>query len=246
MERLDEAFAEMGIRFAPTKTCEAMKGLITEGDDVIGASGDSVAIDAALIGAAQRIEQYEIGAYGTARALAGELHLDRTSALLDQTLDEEGKANKALTKLASGGMLSSGINRIAAERSESEPVEGEPAPGAASDDPVVTRPLAPLPRPRTARGRFSNRFVWAKRPVSRKPSRTWAPGRATRRQSPVLQTEGTACSAVSHPEPSATARSRVCGLIARLFMGECLLERCDAVEAGEDARDFECAFDDRG
>jgi ferritin-like metal-binding protein YciE len=138
VERLDEAFAEMGIRFAPTKTCEAMKGLINEGDEVIGASGDSVAIDAALIGAAQRIEHYEIGAYGTARALAGELHLDRTSALLDQTLDEEGKANKALTKLASGGMLSSGINRMAAERSDIEPVESEPADRAATDNPVAT------------------------------------------------------------------------------------------------------------
>lgn len=123
VERLDQAFAEMGIRFAPTKTCQAMKGLIDESDDVIAATGDSVAIDAALIGAAQRIEQYEIGAYGTARALAGELHLDPTSALLDRTLDEEAKANKTLTKLATGGMLSSGINRKAAERSDSEPVE---------------------------------------------------------------------------------------------------------------------------
>ena len=111
----------MGIRFAPTKTCEAMRGLIEEGDTVIGATGDSVAIDAALIGAAQRIEHYEIGAYGTARALAAErFHLDTTSALLDQTLEEEGKANKTLTKLATGGMLSSGINRLAAERSDTE------------------------------------------------------------------------------------------------------------------------------
>ena len=60
------------------------------------------------------IRHYEIGAYGTALALAGELHLDAVSALLDQTLAEEGKASKSLTKLASGGMLSSGIIRIAA------------------------------------------------------------------------------------------------------------------------------------
>ena len=123
VERLDQAFAEMGIRFAPTKMCQAMKGLVDETDDVVAATGDSVAIDAALIGAAQRIEQYEIGAYGTARALASELHLDPTSALLDQTLDEEAKASKTLTKLATGGMLSSGINRKAAERSDSEPVQ---------------------------------------------------------------------------------------------------------------------------
>ena len=70
VERLDQAFAEMGIRFAPTKTCQAMRGLVEEGDAVAEATGDSVAIDAALIGAAQRIEQYEISAYGTARALS--------------------------------------------------------------------------------------------------------------------------------------------------------------------------------
>jgi ferritin-like metal-binding protein YciE len=127
VERLDQAFSELGIRFVPSKTCEAMKGLIDDSDDVIAATGDSVAIDAALIGAAQRIEHYEIGAYGTARALAGELHLDTTRALLDQTFDEAVKADKTLTKLASGGMLSSGINRMAAERSESEPVAETPA-----------------------------------------------------------------------------------------------------------------------
>ena len=46
VERLDQAFAEMGIRFAPTKTCQAMKGLVDETDDVVAATGDSVAIDA--------------------------------------------------------------------------------------------------------------------------------------------------------------------------------------------------------
>ena len=156
VERLDQAFAELGIRFAPTKTCEAMKGLIEEGDGVIGASGDSVAIDAALIGAAQRIEHYEIGAYGTARALAGELHLDTTSALLDQTLDEEGKANKTLTKLATGGMLSSGINRMAAERSDSEPVD-EPSLNARADaDARCDLNTSGLPRKRAqSQNRFS-------------------------------------------------------------------------------------------
>jgi ferritin-like metal-binding protein YciE len=138
VERLDQAFAEMGIRFVPTKTCQAMKGLIDEGDDIIAATGDSVALDAALIGAAQRIEHYEISAYGTARALAGELHLDTTSALLDQTLEEEGKANKTLTKLATGGLLSSGINRKAAERVENEPLEADPSDRADADSAVLS------------------------------------------------------------------------------------------------------------
>lgn len=121
VERLDEAFADMGIRFAPSKTCQAMAGLIQDSNDVISATGDSVAIDAALIGAAQRVEHFEIACYGTAHALAVELNLDKTASLLDETLDEEGKTNKLLTKLAAGGLLGSGINRLAATRSDSDP-----------------------------------------------------------------------------------------------------------------------------
>jgi ferritin-like metal-binding protein YciE len=127
VERLQQAFAEMSIRFIPKKISMAMQGLIEEGDDIVNATGDSVAIDAALIGAGQRVEHYEIASYGTARALAAELGLDTTSSLLDETLDEEGKANKTLTKLAAGGMLSSGINRLAAERSDADPVDDEVA-----------------------------------------------------------------------------------------------------------------------
>lgn len=130
VERLEQAFAELGIRFAPTKTCRAMQGLLEEGNEIITATGDSVALDSALIGAGQRIEHYEIASYGTARALAGELGLDTTSSLLDQTLDEEGKANKHLTKLATGGFLSSGINRLAAERASDEPEDAAAEPTA--------------------------------------------------------------------------------------------------------------------
>jgi ferritin-like metal-binding protein YciE len=136
VERLQQAFAEMGIRFAPSKTCKPMAGLIEEGDAIIGADGDSVAMDAALIGAAQRIEQYEIGAYATARGRASELDLAATSSLLAKTLDEEESANKALTKLVAGGLLSGGINRLAAERSDSA-AEPEQAP-AEVEAPVQT------------------------------------------------------------------------------------------------------------
>jgi ferritin-like metal-binding protein YciE len=121
VERLDQVFAEMEIRFAPSKRCHAMEGLLQDSDDIINATGDSVAIDAALISAAQQVEHYEIASYGTAHALADELDLDTTSTLLEQTLDEEGKANKLLTKLAAGGLLSSGINRLASTRSDSDP-----------------------------------------------------------------------------------------------------------------------------
>ncbi len=120
VDRLQQAFAELGIRFAPSTTCMAMQGLLQDCDRVVNATGDSVAIDAALIGAAQRIEHFEIACYGTARALSAELGLDTTTAVLDQTRDEEGRANKLLTKLAEGGFLSSGINRLAATRSDND------------------------------------------------------------------------------------------------------------------------------
>jgi ferritin-like metal-binding protein YciE len=128
VDRLQEIFDEMGIRFTPTKTSRAMQGLIAEGDEIAGSDGDPVALDAALIGAAQRVEQYEIASYGTARALSNELGLAKTSSLLERTLAEEEKASKALGKLAAGGMMSSGINRIAAERSSSAHAEAEVEP----------------------------------------------------------------------------------------------------------------------
>jgi ferritin-like metal-binding protein YciE len=63
--------------------------------------------------------------YGTARALAGEYDLGTASSLLDQTLEEESKADKALTKLASGGLMSSGINRVAAMRSVGDDADSD-------------------------------------------------------------------------------------------------------------------------
>jgi ferritin-like metal-binding protein YciE len=114
VQRLERAFAELGV-VAPSETCMAMKGLIEEGSKVIAASGDPAAIDAALIGAAQRVEHYEIAGYGTARAIASELGLDSVRSLLGDTLDEEARADTLLTKLAAGGLVTSGINRDAAD-----------------------------------------------------------------------------------------------------------------------------------
>lgn len=113
--RLEQAFGEIGVPM-PADTCAAMQGLVKEGSGIIAANGAPVAIDAALIGAAQRVEHYEIAAYGTARALADELGLSTTKSLLDDTLDEEASADKRLTKLASGGLIGGGINQEAAAR----------------------------------------------------------------------------------------------------------------------------------
>jgi ferritin-like metal-binding protein YciE len=110
--RLDEIFGQLGKR-PSGETCKAMKGLIEEGDEVVQTAGDPAAKDASLIAAAQRVEHYEIAAYGTARTLAGELGKSDAKDLLDQTLDEEANADKLLTKIATGGLLKSGINQQA-------------------------------------------------------------------------------------------------------------------------------------
>ena len=75
-------------------------GVLKEGEEFIKEGGDQDVLDAALIAAAQRVEHYEIAAYGCARTFAQALGLDEDAALLQQTLDEEGETNKKLTQLA--------------------------------------------------------------------------------------------------------------------------------------------------
>jgi len=82
------------------KKCMAMEGLVNEGKEVIAADMEPDLLDAALIGAAQRVEHYEIAAYGTARAHARQLGLLTVADLLNQTLEEEKKTDQRLTELA--------------------------------------------------------------------------------------------------------------------------------------------------
>jgi ferritin-like metal-binding protein YciE len=97
--RLDEIFDRLGEK--PTgKTCKAMKGLIEEGSEMLDQDGEESVIDAGLIGAAQRVEHYEIAAYGTVRTFANLLGEEEAADLLQQTLDEEGETDKALNELA--------------------------------------------------------------------------------------------------------------------------------------------------
>jgi len=97
--RLEEIFE--GLNEKPTgETCEAMEGLIEEGENYVTAKGDHYVIDAGLIAAAQRVEHYEIAGYGTARTLASHLGEDKAAELLQETLDEEGAADKKLTSIA--------------------------------------------------------------------------------------------------------------------------------------------------
>jgi ferritin-like metal-binding protein YciE len=115
VERLERVFSDLGMPM-PTEQCKAMRGLIAEGEEIVQATGDPAAKDAALIAAAQRVEHYEIAGYGTVRTLAKVLDHGDAASILDDTLDEEGKADALLTKIATGGLLRSGINEKAATK----------------------------------------------------------------------------------------------------------------------------------
>jgi len=101
--RLDEAFRLLG-KEPGSETCDAMEGLIAEGEEIIGLDGDAEAKDAALIAAAQRVEHYEIAGYGCARAFARRLGHNAVAALLTQSLEEEANADKILTHVAESGI----------------------------------------------------------------------------------------------------------------------------------------------
>jgi ferritin-like metal-binding protein YciE len=110
--RLDKIFTDLGTSKSGEE-CQAMKGLIKEGEEAMNAMGDTAVKDAALIAAAQRVEHYEMAGYGCARTYARQLGYDEVADLLQQTLDEEGKTDHQLTRLAEGGIFSIGINEKA-------------------------------------------------------------------------------------------------------------------------------------
>ncbi len=99
VDRLEGVFKRIGKK-PSRETCEAMKGLIKEGEEMAHAKGDEAVCDAALIAAAQRVEHYEIAGYGTLRSFAQRLGLAEVAQTLQTTLDEEGNADKKLTQIA--------------------------------------------------------------------------------------------------------------------------------------------------
>jgi Mn-containing catalase len=101
VERLKQAF-ELLEEKPRAKPCKGMAGLVEEGQEVIteGKQMEEAAADLALIGAAQRVEHYEIAAYGTARAIAEQMERRDIVKLLSQTLAEEEKADQLLTQLS--------------------------------------------------------------------------------------------------------------------------------------------------
>ena len=99
IKRLDEVFRLLGVK-AEGVPCEAIKGILKEGAEVMEEFDGTIALDAGLIAAAQAVEHYEIARYGTLKCWAGELGMDDVENLLDATLDEERATDQGLTALA--------------------------------------------------------------------------------------------------------------------------------------------------
>jgi ferritin-like metal-binding protein YciE len=99
IERLEQVFEMLGKR-PQTKPCEAINGIVAEGEETIEDFGESAAIDTGLVAAGQAVEHYEMARYGALIAWAGQLGMSEAAALLNQTLQEEMKAERLLTQIA--------------------------------------------------------------------------------------------------------------------------------------------------
>jgi ferritin-like metal-binding protein YciE len=107
--RLEQIFQSMG-QEAKGKTCDGMKGILDEGGDMVKEDGPAEVKDAGLITAAQRVEHYEIAAYGTVQSWAQRLNDQNAANLLQQTLDEEKAADKKLTEIAERGVNTGAVH----------------------------------------------------------------------------------------------------------------------------------------
>jgi len=120
IDRLEEVFVAIE-ETARAKHCKGMEGLIEEGNEVLEHKKDASqsALDAAIIVAAQKVEHYEISAYGSVRTFAEELGYTKAAKLLQQTLEEESMANETLNEIAAA------VNESALIADESEGEENE-------------------------------------------------------------------------------------------------------------------------
>jgi ferritin-like metal-binding protein YciE len=103
VERLEKVF-EMLDKTPRAKKCKAMEGLIEEGSEIMEEDAEPQVLDAMLIGAAQKVEHYEIATYGTLVTWAKQLELEDAANLLQETLDEEKDTDMKLTELAETGI----------------------------------------------------------------------------------------------------------------------------------------------
>ena len=99
VSRLEQIFDMLGEK-ATGKKCLGMEGLVKEGAETMSEDYEGAVMDAAIVGAAQRVEHYEIAAYGTARAFAEQLGENEHVSLLEETLEEEKLTDEKLTQLS--------------------------------------------------------------------------------------------------------------------------------------------------
>jgi ferritin-like metal-binding protein YciE len=113
VQRLEEIFQALG-ESPKGKKCKGMEGLIEEGSEAMEEDYKGSVMDAALIGAAQRVEHYEIAGYGTVRSMAETLGESDHVSLLEQTLEEEKETDETLTELA--GQINTKANELEEEK----------------------------------------------------------------------------------------------------------------------------------
>jgi ferritin-like metal-binding protein YciE len=102
IERLEQIFELLGKK-PQGKTCEAIKGILDEGTEIMDEFKGTEALDAGLVSAAQAVEHYEMARYGTLKAWATQLGMRDAAKLLDETLAQEKNADKLLSRIATGG-----------------------------------------------------------------------------------------------------------------------------------------------
>ena len=134
IERLEQVFASLDEK-VKGKHCDGMAGIIEEGQAILDEDFDETTTDACLIAAAQRVEHYEMAAYGTLVAWARVMGHTEAADLLQETLDEEKAADETLTSIAEGG-----INQAAADASHEGEDEGDQETDDEEEEEVVAGP----------------------------------------------------------------------------------------------------------
>lgn len=119
VDRLSQILSNLG-ESGKGKKCVGIEGVLAEGKEILKEKGEPDVVDAGIIGAAQKVEHYEIASYGTARTHAETLGHSQAANLLQQTLEEEKEADQSLTQLAE-----SSVNPMAAneDQQENQPVK---------------------------------------------------------------------------------------------------------------------------
>lgn len=121
-ERLEKIFEGLGQK-AKAKMCKGMEGILAEGEELLKQEAEDSVMDAGIIAGGQRVEHYEMAAYGTLRSYAEVLGLDEAQRLLQQTLDEEKEADKKLSDIAESFINEMAISGDTEESGEEESIE---------------------------------------------------------------------------------------------------------------------------